>query len=222
MERFDMKASVFGTAVSIALAMTATTAYAGAGHVKKHQRAAHKVGHHSKAQTRTAKDPFHLPTEYWIKTGHVYHASRAGSLHLPPLVIANLPELKRPIPGPLQNSPNPQGTVRQARVTRRMAGVVFANNGVYAVLETGGDVQMVQPGDRVSGGRVISIESNCLTIRTDSHLMIRVPLASSNEVEQVYSDPAGYGSDSHGYRGDASSTDEASSGHAARPDIMFN
>jgi len=59
-----------------------------------------------------------------------------------------------------------------------MAGVLFGD-GVYAILETNGKTEAVQPGDTVEGGKVISIEADGLTIKTDDDRTIHVPLSST-------------------------------------------
>lgn len=63
-------------------------------------------------------------------------------------------------------------------IPRRMSGVLFGD-GVFAILETDGNSQEVQPGDSVQGGKVISIEADHLTIKTDDDKLINVPLSST-------------------------------------------
>jgi len=214
MERIHTRTPGIWAAMSIALMLTAAAADARTSHVKKHS--AHRAGHRAKA--RVSRDPFRLPKGAWINRSKQSRPNH-GSLYLPPLVIAKLPADIQPIPGPLQNKDKTLA-YRHIQAPRRMAGVVFADNGVYAVLDTGGDVQMVKPGDRVNGGRVISIESDGLTIRTDSQQMIRVPLTSAQGVGQAYSVPDDNSTRSDGYRsGDSRG---GASYHAAKPDSMFD
>jgi hypothetical protein len=49
---------------------------------------------------------------------------------------------------------------------------------VYAILETNGKAEAVQPGDTVEGGKVVSIAADGLTIKTDDDRLIHVPLSA--------------------------------------------
>jgi hypothetical protein len=65
-----------------------------------------------------------------------------------------------------------------SNVGRRMSGALTSDaNGVYAILETDGASQAVQPGDRIKGGKVISIQSDTITVLTDDNQTIKVPLS---------------------------------------------
>ena len=147
------------------------------------------------ADVSTGPDPFSLPKQYWINTGRLRPTvKRLHDVSIPTEIIADVPQLM-PLNGPLP-IPGAAGPAATATVTsgpaRRMAGVVFAENGVFAVLDTAGDTEMVQPGDRVDGGKIISIQADGLTIRTDDDRIVKVPLASS---------APGSDSNSGGYQG---------------------
>lgn len=138
----------------------------------------------------TGPDPFNLPKTYWYKLGRLKPPTKTTRpLRLPAINIAKFEEL----PSVSANVPKstPKQPTKAVRVAnRRMSGVVFADNGVFAVLDTAGNSQMVQPGDRVNGGKVISIQTDGLTIRTDDNRDIKVPLGSAPPAETA---PAGYG-----------------------------
>jgi hypothetical protein len=143
----------------------------------------------------TGPDPFNLPKTYWITKGRMpVVAKKERTLAIPSLFIGSIPSLPSPTPGETGLGPKGPLTkpVRTASVGgRRMSGVVFADNGVYAVLDTAGNSQMVQPGDRVNGGRVISIQSDGLTIRTDDSRDVKIPLASAPPAETQPAYPGG-------------------------------
>jgi preprotein translocase subunit YajC len=123
-------------------------------------------------------DPFRLT---W---GHILPPPRPGAPPKP--VVVPLPSIPRPvlvspdIINPQGRSviqhPEDQSLQSAANVPRRMAGVLFSD-GIYAILETNGRSQTVKPGDTVDGGKVISIQSDSLTIKTDSNQVVKVPLS---------------------------------------------
>ncbi|BDI31252.1 hypothetical protein CCAX7_33030 [Capsulimonas corticalis] len=68
-----------------------------------------------------------------------------------------------------------------SNLPRRMAGALMSDaNGVYAILETNGQAQTVQPGDRISGGKVVSIQSDAITVLTDDNQTVKVPLSATS------------------------------------------
>lgn len=146
----------------------------------------------------TGPDPFNLPKTYWINKGKMQAPiKKQRALSIPSMLISNvnpLPAIDSVVPpsNPLDSSKGPQVRTASRLVgSRRMSGVVFADNGVYAVLDTSGNSQMVQPGDRVNGGRVISIQSDGLTIRTDDNRDVKIPLASAPPAETQPTYPGG-------------------------------
>jgi hypothetical protein len=149
----------------------------------------------------TGPDPFNLPKQYWINAGKIRPTIKPlHDVTIPAEIIADVPQLA-PLGGPL---PVP-GSAAAATATvasgppRRMAGVVFADNGVFAGLDTSGDTEMVQPGDRVDGGKIVSIQADGLTIRTDDNRIIKVPLAASTP--GATSNSGGYPGGGAGYPG---------------------
>jgi len=147
------------------------------------------------ANVASGPDPFNLPKTYWIKNGKIRPPKKGGrDFNVPPVIIADISALP-PIDGglmPVKDATSiPKKVARIQNQPRRMAGVVFADNGVYAVLDTSGNTQMVQPGDRVNGGKIISIQSDGLTIRTDDNRDIKIPLASSSPGD-TGNQPGGY------------------------------
>ena len=186
-----------------------------------------KVASAAPTNVATGPDPFNLPKEYWIKTGKIRPAKKGGrDVFVPPLIIADVSALP-PVDAALMPATTATAVsktlARTQNQPRRMAGVVFADNGVYAVLDTSGSTQMVQPGDRVNGGKVISIQSDGLTIRTDDNRDVKVPLASSapgdagNQQGGYPGAPGGYPGAPGGYPGAPGAYPGAPGGYPGAP-----
>lgn len=78
---------------------------------------------------------------------------------------------KPPSTGPVVNAP-------ASLPNDRVAGIML-NNGVYAIMDTGGQSQVVQPGDTLPGGeRVVSIQSDSVTLRTPEDQTVNLPLSA--------------------------------------------
>jgi len=127
----------------------------------------------TKPDPATVPDPFKLPKVEQPKT-----TVRMG--------IAGIPTIPSPMlsnwrPHVVQPPTTGGGLIAGSEASsagRRMAGVLFGD-GVYAILETNGKTEAVQPGDTVEGGKVVSIEADGLTIKTDDDRTIHVPLSST-------------------------------------------
>jgi len=65
---------------------------------------------------------------------------------------------------------------------RRVSGILHSTDGVYAVLETNGVSQTVQPGDDVGGAKVIAIQDDGVTLKTTDNVTLHVPLADTASV----------------------------------------
>jgi len=90
--------------------------------------------------------------------------------------------LVQPLPPVDPNTPNPDNVVVNDQL-RRVSGILHSSDGVYAVLETNGVSQTVQPGDDVGGAKVMAIDDNGVTLKTtDSHLTLHVPLSDTASV----------------------------------------
>lgn len=134
----------------------------------------------------TVPDPFKLPK---VPEPPVQQAPAdwiPGVGQVPSPILTNYRNTSTNIKPP-PSAPTPEPT----SAGRRMAGVLFGN-GVYAILETNGKTESVQPGDTVEGGKVISIEADGLTIKTDDDRMIKVPLSANDPDQSTTSGPAGY------------------------------
>jgi hypothetical protein len=60
----------------------------------------------------------------------------------------------------------------------RVAGIML-NNGVYAIMDADGESQVVQPGDTLPGGeKVVSIQSDSVTLRTTDNQSVNLPLSA--------------------------------------------
>jgi hypothetical protein len=138
-------------------------------------------------------DPFRLPPIQGAPT-QVRTASELPPV--PNIMLTNWRPPAPPKPAPVQL---PGGASPADAGPRRMAGVLFGD-GVFAILETSGQDQAVQPGDTVDGGKVVSIEADHLTIKTDDDRMISVPLSSTPTASQG---PANYGPAAPGVPGGA-------------------
>lgn len=79
------------------------------------------------------------------------------------------------------NSPTPDQPVINDQL-RRVSGILHSSDGVYAVLETNGVSQTVQPGDDVGGAKVTAIDDNGVTLKTDSNVVLHVPLSDTASV----------------------------------------
>ena len=80
------------------------------------------------------------------------------------------------------NSPTPDQPVINDQL-RRVSGILHSSDGVYAVLETNGVSQTVQPGDDVGGAKVTAIDDNGVTLKTtDTNLVLHVPLSDTASV----------------------------------------
>jgi len=127
----------------------------------------------TKPDPATVPDPFKLPKVEEPKSD-VRMIGIPGIPAIPSPLLSNW----RP---PIKLADNTGGSVAGTEASsagRRMAGVLFGD-GVYAILETNGKTEAVQPGDTVEGGKVVSIEADGLTIKTDDDRTIHVPLSST-------------------------------------------
>lgn len=119
----------------------------------------------------TTKDPFRLPKVKNEDPGASGRAVAALSrAQIPALSIASYrsrDSIKPPSSVSPIAAPNPN---------QRVSGVLYSN-GIYAILETNGNSEAVRPGQAVEGGRVISIQSDGLTLLTDNKQTVKVPLA---------------------------------------------
>jgi hypothetical protein len=77
-----------------------------------------------------------------------------------------------PPPGPQDAGPN-----------MRMAGVLYGN-GIWALLETDGKTEEVQPGDTTDEGKVVSIEPNSMILMTSDNRLIKVSLSANPTGDQ--------------------------------------
>lgn len=99
---------------------------------------------------------------------------------LPPIVISD-PTLTNG--GSLNPTLPPLPTQFQDQTPRRVDGILRGSDGVFAVLETNGVSQTVQPGDTVDGAMVLSIDQAGVTMRTEDNHTIHVPLSDTPQVE---------------------------------------
>ena len=121
-------------------------------------------------------DPF-LPLDYKPK--------KKTKIKVPKPRIVDFPFISLPgriVPGRAENvaeQPEPQQPVR------RMAGLLL-NNRVFAIIETGGESQIVQPGDMLKDqlARVERIEADKVILKTTSkrprYITIRMAAAARN------------------------------------------
>lgn len=123
----------------------------------------------------TVPDPFKLPpVKNPITVDQTEEDRLPGIPTIPDPILTNWhPPVKSDIDTENQAPPPVQSSAG-----RRMAGVLFGD-GVYAILETNGKAEAVQPGDTVEGGKVVSISADGLTIKTDDDRTIFVPLSST-------------------------------------------
>jgi hypothetical protein len=125
-------------------------------------------------------DPFKIPpAPYAPKTAPVWVSSAPP---LPGVYIARYPtpvtaggEPVRPLTIDLAG--------KQTLSSARVSGIIQTDTGVQAILETNGQSQAVQPGDQVADGKVISIQSDGLTLRRPDGSVVVVPLNGGNSEE---------------------------------------
>lgn len=104
-----------------------------------------------------------------------------GDGTLPPIPTT----LTVPLPGGGVNGTDPTGAVDAPVVNdqlRRVSGILHSSDGVYAVLETNGVSQTVQPGDDVGGAKVTGIDNDGVTLKTDDNVVLHVPLSDTASV----------------------------------------
>lgn len=119
----------------------------------------------------TTKDPFRLPKVKNEDPGATGRAVAALSrAQIPALSIASY-RSRDSIKPPSSISP-----IAAPNPNQRVSGVLYSN-GIYAILETNGNSESVRPGQAVEGGRVVSIQSDGLTLLTDDKQTVKVPLA---------------------------------------------
>ena len=142
----------------------------------------------------TAPDPFSLfPTPADKKRVHanlrrltsavldLKGALLRGSLPPQELYSYTGDEIKLPAP-PTTPGPLPpvidQAANGQPASLPRVAGVIYQQDGVYAILQgSQGDEQSVKPGDSIAGvGRVLSIQSDSITVRSLTGSAITIPV----------------------------------------------
>ena len=82
---------------------------------------------------------------------------------------------------PVVHTPPPPPSPATAQATLpndRVAGIML-NNGVYAIMDADGQSQVVQPGDTLPGGeKVVSIQSDSVTLRTTDNQTVNLPLSA--------------------------------------------
>ena len=60
-----------------------------------------------------------------------------------------------------------------------LTGILNSDGGILAILETGGQSQQVKPGDALpDGGKVLSIQTSSVTLRTPGGTTVNIPLSS--------------------------------------------
>jgi hypothetical protein len=125
-------------------------------------------------------DPFKIPPAAFASVlPPVWHSSAPP---VPAIYIARYPPPVVSGAGPTVNarplSIEMAGT--QVLASARVSGVIQTDTGVQAILEDNGQSQAVQPGDEVAEGKVISIQSDGLTLKLGNGSIVRVPLAAGN------------------------------------------
>jgi hypothetical protein len=98
--------------------------------------------------------------------------------------IRQLPQVPQLVQDPTQQVQNGQQeqlppTPETNDSFRRVSGILHSSDGVYAVLETNGVSQTVQPGDDVGGAKVTGIDDNGVTLKTDDNKVLHVPLSDT-------------------------------------------
>jgi len=126
-------------------------------------------------------DPFKVPQPLPDKS--LQTATTRGVSSLPQIPSPFLSTWQPPKPPAPPVAPNPVASTSSLLAGRRMAGVLYGN-GVYAILETNGKSQAVQPGDTVDGGKIISIEADGITLKTLDDKVIKIPMSSSTTPSQ--------------------------------------
>jgi len=126
----------------------------------------------TKPDPATVPDPFKLPKVEQPKVN--VRVGIPGIPAIPSPMLSNW----RPHVKVIDHTGGAVAGTEASSAGRRMAGVLFGD-GVYAILETNGKTEAVQPGDTVEGGKVVSIEADGLTIKTDDDRTIHVPLSST-------------------------------------------
>jgi hypothetical protein len=143
------------------------------------------------ADLTTGPDPFWVPKTAWPGgvapgSGTGPASAAAAALHrLPPLpdvpvkdIVVDKPPVVTPPPAPSTFT-----------ASRRVAGVVLGS-GVYAILETSGQDQTVQPGDQIDGGEVVAVEPDGITVRTTDNREVHIPLMASAPTPVASSAPS--------------------------------
>lgn len=114
-------------------------------------------------------DPFVIPGERVVAPPKPTVTSFAPT----PVVTNWAPPIVKAPPPP----PTPQ-TATAALPDDRVSGIML-NNGVYAIMDADGQSQVVQPGDTLPGGeKVVSIQSDSVTLRTPEDQTVNLPLSA--------------------------------------------
>lgn len=82
---------------------------------------------------------------------------------------------------PLPPAPRPPvtGPATVAELPNDRVSGIMLNNGVYAIMDADGQSQVVQPGDTLPGGeKVVSIQSDSVTLRTVDNQTVNLPLSA--------------------------------------------
>jgi len=145
------------------------------------------------ADLASTPDPFQLPGSKDISIAQARQNALTQVVQtLPPIpdpYISNYHDNGTRTDTGAGGSPPPIAGPEDAGSNMRMAGVLYGN-GIYALLETDGKTQSVQPGDTTDEGKVISIEPNAMILRTADNRLIKVSLSANPTGDQS----AGYNS----------------------------
>jgi len=120
-------------------------------------------------------DPFLIPG-----TGINRAAPRQPVTALAPTHIITNWHPYIPPPPTLPTVANAPGGQAASLPGDRVAGIMM-NNGVYAIMESNGQSQVVQPGDTLPGGeRVVSIQNDSVTLRTTGNQVVNLPISAGS------------------------------------------
>jgi hypothetical protein len=126
-------------------------------------------------------DPFVIPGVKGPGTAQRVPIASIAPTH----IITNwAPHIPPPPPGGTATGPAGPASLPGDRV----AGIMM-NNGVYAIMESNGQSQVVQPGDTLPGGeQVVSIQSDSVTMRTTTNQTVNLPVSAGTS----QAGPVGY------------------------------